>query len=141
MTELVGRCFCGACQYRASDPILWAAFCHCEDCRRTASVDYVSWFGVNRGTVKWSGPRATYRSSSKVVRSNCEKCGSPLSFETEVFPDEAHLYAPTLLDPSIYKPTAHIFWSERLPWVNVRSDLPKHPKGLQDAASKGETLL
>jgi hypothetical protein len=64
-----------------------------------------------------------------------------MSFESEVFPDETHLYANTLDDPAAYEPTAHIFWSERLPWVRVSDDLPKHPKGLQEAAAAGKRLL
>lgn len=121
--------------------MLWAALCHCEDCRRAASADYVSWFGVDRASVVWSGSRSIYRSSPKVQRSFCPICGSPLSFETEIFPDETHLYAVTLDDPSVYEPTAHIFWSERLSWVRVRDDLPTHLKGLQNAAQTGEVVL
>lgn len=121
--------------------MLWAAFCHCEDCRRAASSDYVSWFGVRRETVVWQGPRRTYASSPGVTRSYCSECGTPLSFETEVFADETHLYAASLDDPSLYRPTAHIFWSEKLPWVEPADGLPKHPKGLQAAAQAGGKLL
>lgn len=141
MSELAGHCFCGAVRWRANGPMLWAALCHCEDCRRAASADYVSWFGVDRKAVVWEGPRLCYHSSAKVTRSFCGDCGTPLSFETEVFPEETHLYAVTLDDPTLYSPTAHIFWSERLPWVRVADDLPKHPKGLQDAAQAGRRLL
>ncbi|MEM1046313.1 MAG: GFA family protein [Pseudomonadota bacterium] len=141
MSDLAGRCFCGAVRWQAAGPMLWAALCHCEDCRRAASADYVSWFGVDRASVVWSGSRSIYRSSPKVQRSFCPICGSPLSFETEIFPDETHLYAVTLDDPSVYEPTAHIFWSERLSWVRVRDDLPTHLKGLQNAAQTGEVVL
>ncbi len=64
-----------------------------------------------------------------------------MSFETEVFPEETHLYAATLDTPEVYQPTAHIFWSERLPWVTSFDHLPTHEKGLQHAAGEGETLL
>lgn len=142
MEKLSGSCFCGKCKWNATTPILWAALCHCEDCRRAASSDYVSWLGVLRQSVAWSGPRKTYKSSAKVERTFCEDCGAPLSFETDVFPEETHLYAVTMNQPDLYKPEAHIFWSERLPWINEQQDnLPKHEKGLQDAAQKGETLL
>lgn len=141
MAELTGHCFCGAVVWRAAGPMLWAALCHCEDCRRAASSDYVSWFGVKRQSVVWQGPRSFHDSSEKVTRSFCKYCGTPTSFETDVFPDETHLYANTLNDPEIYEPTAHIFWSERLPWVRVNDDLPKHPKGLQHAAHSGKKLL
>lgn len=115
--------------------------CHCEDCRRAASSDYVSWFGVERALTRWSGPRRRYSSSPGVVRSFCGECGAPLSFETEVLPEEVHLYAATLDDPALYVPTAHIYWSEHLPWIAVADDLPKHDKGLQEAAKTGKTLL
>ena len=141
MAEISGRCFCGQLTYAAQAPILWAAVCHCEDCRRAASADYVSWFGVKKTGVTWTGKRTVYSSSPGVERSFCPACGSPMSFETEVFEDETHLYAPTLDDPALYRPTAHIFWSEHLPWVTGNDDLPKHPKGLQDAAKKGSKLL
>ena len=141
MGELTGRYFCGEVKWYAKSDILWAALCHCEDCRRAASSDYVSWFGVNKNNTKWQGPRHSYSSSSGVTRSYCSKCGSPLSFETKVFPEETHLYAATLDEPEKYKPTAHIFWSERLPWVQVSDELLKHEKGLQASAKAGEKLL
>lgn len=140
-SELTGRCLCGALKWHGQGPMLWAAICHCEDCRRAASADYVSWFGLPRDAVTWEGPRVCFKSSEKVTRSFCGKCGAPASFESEVFPDETHLYAPSLDDPAQYQPTAHIFWSERLPWVRTGDDLPKHAKGMQDAAAKGEKLL
>ena len=141
MQTITGRCLCGSLTWYTDGPILWSAFCHCEDCRRAASSDYVSWFGVPRSTLKWSGPRVTFKSSTKVIRSYCGGCGAPASFETEVLPDETHLYAASLNEPQLYKPTAHIFWSERLPWVTVNDDLPKHDKGLQHAAESGVSLL
>jgi len=138
---LTGRCGCGAVAWRTDGPMLWRALCHCGDCRRAASADYVSWFGVARAATAWTGERRFHRSSPGVLRSFCATCGAPLSFETDIFPDETHLYAATLDDPSIYRPSAHIFWSERLPWVRFSDDLPKHPKGLQDAAAKGAPLF
>lgn len=141
MPKISGRCQCGSLTWSTDSPILWSALCHCEDCRRAASSDYVSWLGVARAAVSWAGPRRFHKSSAKVMRGFCGNCGSPASFETEVFPDETHLYAASLDDPHLYTPTAHIFWSERLPWVSATDDLPKHPKGLQHAAQSGKSLL
>lgn len=140
-TSLTGRCFCGELSWSAASRIIWAAICHCEDCRRAASSDYVSWFGVKRSRLTWSGPQGFFRSSSRVLRSFCRRCGAPASFETDVFPDETHLYAASLDQPQRYHPTAHIFWSERVPWMICTDNLPKHPKGLQHAAMKGGSLL
>lgn len=141
MQLLTGRCGCGALTWACKGPILWSALCHCEDCRRAASADYVSWLGVPRGGLRWRGPQRFYRSSANVMRSFCNACGAAASFETSLFPNETHLYAASLDDPSLYRPTAHIFWSERRPWVQFEDSLPKHAKGLQDAAIKGRAIL
>lgn len=138
---MTGRCLCGATRWRATSEILWMAYCHCEDCRRAASSDYVSWVGVRRDATTWEGPRRFYASSPPVQRSFCGACGAPMSFETDIFPEETHLYAPTFDEPSVYAPTAHLFWSEKLPWIRDWDQLPKHPKGLQAAAQQGDRLL
>jgi len=140
-TTFSGRCFCGQVHWHSTGEILWTAICHCEDCRRAASADYVSFLGLPKETVTWSGPRTVYKSSEKVHRSFCSHCGTPMSFESAVFPDETHLLAVTLDHPETYRPSAHIYWSERLPWTNIGDALPKHEKGLQVAALAGKKLL
>lgn len=42
------------------------------------------------------------------------------------WPTETHLYAATLDDPSAFQPEAHYHFAERVPWLNVVDDLPKH---------------
>lgn len=141
MMDFSGRCFCGAVRWRSEGAIRWAAICHCVECRRAASADYVSWFGISRATLSWEGPRRLFKSSKHVIRSFCSTCGSPMSFETTVFPEETHLYAASLDNPSIFQPAAHIFWSERVPWFESLDDLPKHEKGLQEAARSGQEIF
>ena len=141
MRKLTGRCFCGAVTWKSSGSILWAAICHCIDCRRAASADYASWFGVHRSSLSWEGPRHALQSSEGIIRSFCGSCGSPMSFETAVFPDQTHLYANSLDVASVYRPQAHIFWSERVPWLTSHDQLPKHEKGLQDAARRGVRIM
>ena len=134
---IVGGCMCGAVRYRVPGQMLWSAYCHCTDCQRAAAADYVSWFGVTRDSVDWAGARGFFKSSLRVVRSFCETCGTPLTFETEILPGETHLYAPSLDDRSLYRPTAHVFWPERVPWLGLTDDLPKYERGMQSAALDG----
>lgn len=42
---------------------------------------------------------------------------------------------------TVWNVMAHIFWSERVAWLEFADGLPKHPKGLQDAAAAGKDLL
>lgn len=136
-----GRCQCGAVTWRVDGPVRWAAICHCEDCRRAASADYVSWFGALSKTVSWTGPRAFHRSSTYVIRSHCNACGAPMSFHSDRIPDQVCLYAPSLDDPSWYKPAAHLYWPERVPCVQTFDDLPKFDEGLQAAQKRGAPIF
>ena len=119
---------CGAVRYESDAAMLWAVHCHCEDCQRAAGADYVSWFGMPKTSVNWTGPRKLHNSSDHATRSFCETCGTPMSYETTRLPDETHLYAPSLDDRTLYRPTAHIYWTEHVPWIEASASLPRHNK-------------
>lgn len=141
MRDPSGRCFCGSLRWSVKGAAIWAAHCHCNDCRRAASADYVSWLGVAREDLTWSGPLTRFTSSPGVTRGFCAHCGAPAFFETDIFPGETHLYAASLDDLTQYRPTAHIFWSERVPWLKGSDALAKHDKGLQHAEKAGRNLV
>ena len=128
--QITGRCFCGQLSYEARPPMLWSALCHCTDCRRAAGADYVAWFGVERDGLVWTGRQRRHASSPGVFRSFCPDCGSPMAFESARFPDETHLMAPSLDDPRLYRPEAHVWWQQRVPWFTETTDLPRHDCGL-----------
>ncbi|WP_343561987.1 GFA family protein [Kiloniella sp. b19] len=128
--KLSGHCACGAVSWKAGTTMNWAVLCHCADCRRVASADYVSWFGVNREDLIWEGPRRFWNSSPGITRSFCGECGTPLSYENDARAEETDLYAATLDKPQLYQPAAHTFWSERTAWLEFSDTLPKHAKSL-----------
>ncbi len=126
MAELSGRCFCGHVTWRSPGPVLWAGFCHCDSCRRATSSPVTAFFGVPRGTLEWTGEMEAHPSSGGTAhRYFCPRCGSQMSYQAERWPDEAHLYAASLDDPTQFEPQAHYHYGERLPWVVVEDDLPK----------------
>lgn len=110
----------------------WAALCHCEDCQRASGADYVSWFGIANDALTWTGERTFHASSPGRRRSFCPVCGTPMSYESEEWPDETHLYAPSLDDRSLYHPTKQLFWDEHVPWLPEASGLPRRA-GSSDA--------
>ena len=127
MTTLKGRCLCGKVTWTATGRMRWAAYCHCESCRRAVSAPFVALFGVADEGLTWSGPVGRYHSSSDVERGFCTCCGSPLFYRNPVrWPAETHIPAATLEDPSVYAPKAHVYYSERLPWIEMRDGLPKY---------------
>ncbi len=127
MSRYAGRCLCGAVTWQSDAEALWAGYCHCESCRRAAPADFVSWIGLPRMSVKWSGDNLNVRETSAgVERGHCAACGTGMFYRNATLPDEIHLYAATLDDPNMYTPQAHYHWAERLPWTVFNDDLPRH---------------
>lgn len=85
-----------------------------------------SYFGVGRSQVTWHGTRSFYNSSPGVTRGFCSRCGTPVQYMTTRWPGETHLLAATLDDLALFKPTAHVYWTERVSWLHVDDRLPKY---------------
>lgn len=130
-----GRCLCGAVRYRVEAAPLWMGHCHCESCRRATSSGFASFIGVARGAIVWTGAAPTvFASSPGVTRSFCGTCGSPIAFESALWPEETHLYAGTLDEPERFAPQFHVHSEEAVAW-SIRDDgLPRHAGMLPDEA-------
>jgi hypothetical protein len=127
MTSRTGRCLCAAIRYRFWGDMLWRAHCHCESCRRNTSSPVTTFFAVRKDAVTFEGDEpGAYASSPGVVRRFCRSCGTPLSYEYAGKPDEIHLYAASLDDSADFTAERHDFWNERVSWLTVTDDLPKH---------------
>ncbi|RVT84158.1 GFA family protein [Rhodobacteraceae bacterium CCMM004] len=123
-----GRCLCGAVRY-SFDPetTVFRAHCHCESCRRATSSPVTTFFGVRDSGWRWTGAApASHASSPGVRRMFCGTCGSPMAYATDDLPGQTHFYAATLADPAGFAPERHDFWGERLAWLPLADDLPKH---------------
>lgn len=126
MTSRAGGCLCGAVRYVAEGKPLWVAHCHCRSCRRQSGAPVVTWAGYRPANVAWSsGAPGTFNSSEDVTRRFCSACGTPLSYESTRWPDEIHILVTTLDDPESLTPTAHVFWSEHLSWLEMDDGLKK----------------
>jgi hypothetical protein len=122
-----GRCLCGSVVFEYDATPNWTLHCHCESCRRATSSPMTTWVSVPRSAfvlVK-DAPRY-YHSSPGVKRGFCENCGSPLSYENERIPDEVHLYAASLSDPTGAVADGHVHVSEQLSWFEVLDELPRY---------------
>lgn len=126
--KITGGCGCGTTRWESAGSILWAGHCHCTSCRKAGSAPVSSWLGVPLDGFRWTGDAPNeWVSSPGATRGNCKVCGAPVFFFSTRWPEEMHLYAATLDDPSLYKPTAHFSWAERVPYLEVTDDLRKFP--------------
>ncbi len=129
MTITRGRCLCGSVTYEYSGPENWRGHCHCESCRRNTSSPFTTFFGVPNEAYRFTGEKPSiYESSPGVRRLFCGKCGTPMAYDSDRFPDEIHFYAASLEDSSGFKPGFHVHCAEQVPWIELADDLPKYER-------------
>ena len=124
-----GGCFCGFVRYLAGGPTSNETNCHCSICRRVSGAPFVTWFSVPRLTFLFvSGEPASFGSSVHATRSFCPRCGTPLTFESNHFPDEIDVTTCSLDAPETIPPKDHIHVSSKLSWVKLDDGLPAFPE-------------
>ena len=122
----LGHCLCGNIRFKFSGEPDLTYHCHCESCRRTTSSPMTTWIFVPLTAFNFvDGKPRQYESSPGVRRGFCGDCGSPLTYQNEAHPDEIHLYAASLANPTDVHPSRHIFVAEQLDWFEVHDDLPR----------------
>lgn len=129
MTVTKGHCLCGAVTFEFTGTPIWCGHCHCESCRRATASPFTTWVGVRRDACRFTGVAPLVRQSSAGVRrSFCPTCGSPISFESERWPNETHLYAALLDRPEQVAPQFHVYVAEKLPWITLNDGLPQYER-------------
>jgi hypothetical protein len=119
--SLTGGCLCSALRYEAFGEPLYAGYCYCTDCRRASGSGFIPFMGFSSEALRFSGRTSSFTSTSargtKAVRNSCAVCAS-LVFGGTVDLDSQHtIYAGSLDDPSLFKPTLAIFTRDRPAWA------------------------
>ena len=123
-----GSCFCGAVRFSVRLPTLFCGHCHCSMCQRSHGAGYVTWFSVPRERFSVDAGNealARFRSSDHGTRSFCRVCGSSLLCESTRHPDQVDVVLANLHGPIDRPPQVHIYFDDRVPWVNVEDGLPR----------------
>ena len=121
-----GRCLCGAIRFEVAAEPLSTNFCHCESCRRHSGGIAAPFATFRKDAVRWHGAeRERYRSSPRVSRSFCGRCGSPLAYEHDDQPDEIDLYLGVFDDPARFPASMHVHYGERVAWFDTVDQTPR----------------
>lgn len=116
--EAMGGCSCGAIRYRITDAPDQVVVCHCSDCRRAAGAQSVAWLILPSAAFEIAaGTPASHRSSSKVTRTFCSKCGTSLTYQHDDLPTRLDVTVGSLDDPERFPPTRAVFEAERVSWA------------------------
>lgn len=123
---LKGHCFCREIRYEAGGSPSHETNCHCRMCRRTSGAPFVAWLTVPIEEFRFvSGDPATFRSSAHGTRTFCPRCGTHLTFQSAMFPDEIDVTVCSLEDPESLPPKDHSHTSSKLSWISLDDDLPE----------------
>lgn len=123
---LVGKCFCGAVAYTVLDEFLYAAYCHCSNCRRTTGSAFKSFAGIGREKLvlaKGHGDLMIF-GDDHGNDTHCKMCGS-LLYSVVRAGAYVHVAMGTLVDVPTMRPNKHIFVGSKAPWFTITDDLPQ----------------
>lgn len=123
MTEMTGKCLCGAVTFTAQDVETEFHVCHCGMCRRWAGSPV---FAASVGSVRFGGEEhlRTFDSSEWASRGFCSKCGSGLFYYLK----PAGSYAMSVGafdDAAAFRMVGEIYVDHKPPGYEFAGDLEK----------------
>ena len=123
---LSGKCECGAVRYEVADEFVYAANCHCSNCRAGTGSAFKPFAGIEREKL-----RVTQGAGNLLVwgddmgnHTRCATCGG-LLFSVVRDGEYVHVALGSLVDPPSLTPTEHIFVGSKAPWFEITDDLPQ----------------
>jgi len=123
---LAGKCECGAVSYRVADAFLYAANCHCSNCRASTGSAFKAFAGIERDKLEIIDGADTLLvwGEDDANHTRCAICGSLLY---SVVRDGAYVHVAmgSLADDPTIRPTEHIFVGSKAPWFEITDDLPQ----------------
>jgi hypothetical protein len=123
---LVGKCECGAVQYRVADAFVYAANCHCSRCRAATGSAFKPFAGIVREQLEVTDglDRLLVVGEATLNDTRCAACGSLLY---SVVRDGAYVHVAlgSLVDEPSIRPTHNIFVGSKAPWFEIADDLPQ----------------
>lgn len=121
-----GACFCGAIAAEMEGEPFWICSDHDDDCRRAIGSPLTVWVGYRPHQVRLIRGRPKEFSRTKgVVRTFCGDCGTSITYHDKGLNDELYVTIGFFDHPERFRPQAHAYWRQRLPWVDFSDDLPR----------------
>ena len=120
-----GHCYCGAVRFEVSGDPIWIGHCHCDSCRRASGSVMATLASYNTDQVEFTGTLpvsgANHPSNDGVIRSFCEKCGSPVAYGPNG--NVINLQLGLFNDPLQLKPQEHFFYDNKVDWLKADEHL------------------
>jgi len=123
---LRGRCECGTVRYTVADAFLYAANCHCSQCRAATGSAFKAFAGIERDKLELTEGKDSLLifGEEDLNNTRCRACGS-LLFSVVREGAYVHVALGSLVDAPSVRPTQHIFVGSKAPWFEITDDLPQ----------------
>lgn len=123
---IAGKCECGAVRYRVPDAFLYAANCHCSNCRAATGSAFKAFAGIERDRLELVQGADTLLvwGEDRENHTRCGVCGS-LLYSVVRDGGYVHVALGSLADEPSIRPTEHIFVGSKAPWFEITDDLPR----------------
>lgn len=114
-------------RYRVEDAFLYAANCHCSNCRASTGSAFKPFAGIERDKIEvvkgadsllvWGDDTGNH--------TRCGTCGS-LLYSVVRDGEYVHVALGSLVDAPSIRPTEHIFVGSKAEWFEITDDLPRN---------------
>jgi hypothetical protein len=123
---LTGKCQCGAVRYRVADEFLYAANCHCSNCRAATGSAFKAFAGIEREKLELTDGQDSLLvfGEDELNDTRCALCGSFL-FSVVREGAYVHIALGSLVDTPSIRPTEHIYVGSKAPWFEITDNLPQ----------------
>ena len=116
-----GGCQCGAVRFRAGK-LGRPSICHCRMCQKAFGSFFGALVTADQAHLSWTrGAPTWFKSSNKVHRGFCQRCGTPLAYRHA---DGIELAIATFDLPGMLEPQVQMNHGQRLPWIDHLFDKP-----------------
>jgi hypothetical protein len=124
---LDGRCECRGVRYRVPDEFVYAANCHCSNCRASTGSAFKPFAGIESHKLEIVAGSDTLLvwGDDEGNHTRCGICGS-LLYSVVRDGAYAHVALGSLVDEPTIRPTEHIFVESKAPWFTITDDLPQN---------------
>ncbi|MBC7147991.1 MAG: GFA family protein [Rhizobium sp.] len=116
-----GGCQCGAVRFRA-EKLGRPSICHCRMCQKAFGSFFGALVTADHAHLTWTrGQPSLFRSSAKVKRGFCNKCGTPLTYHVG---EHVELAIGAFDHPELIEPQVQVNHDKRLPWIDHLFEKP-----------------
>jgi hypothetical protein len=125
--ELEGGCSCGAVRYTALDAFLYAANCHCSECRAATGSAFKPFAGIERSKLAITHGEGNLAIFGEPDGNDTRRgrCGC-LLYSVARDGQYVHVAMGSLRDDPTIRPNHHIFVGSKAPWEEIHDDLPQY---------------